>query len=394
MRILVLTHRLPYAPNRGDRIRAHHLVQQLATRAEVDLVSLTHDEEEESHAGDLRGIVARLRMARVPRIRNLARGVCALPTRRPLTHILLGAPGIRTAIAEMVHGTPPDIVLAYCSGVARFALEAPLRSVPAVIDMVDVDSEKWAELAKTAAPPRRWIYGRERRCLSRFEITAARHARATLVVNERERASLLRLAPDANVRVLQNGIDLTTFRPAARPAEGATVVFCGVMNYSPNEQAARWLAEEVWPLVRRQRADARLLLVGANPTPAVRALGSHDSSIEVTGTVPDVRPYLWRAAVAAAPLQTARGIQNKVLEAIASGLPTVVTPVVADGLPVQVTVACVIAGSPEAFANGLLGLLDLAPAERRALAMRADLAALGWNEQFAPLFEILEQARA
>jgi sugar transferase (PEP-CTERM/EpsH1 system associated) len=392
MRVLVLTHRLPYAPNRGDRIRAYHLVHQLAARADVDLVSLTHDPEEAAHAPDLRGVVDRIATAAVPRVRNLMRGLLALPTSRPLTHLLLDAPGMRTAIAEMVAERPPDVVLAYCSGVARFALEPPLRSIPAIVDMVDVDSEKWRELAKTAPPPRRWIYAREQRCLSRFEAAAARHARATLVVNERERASLMRLAPGADVRVLPNGIDLGAFRPGADPADNATVMFCGVMNYAPNEDAARWLAEEVWPLVRRQRPDARLLLVGADPTPAVWALGMHDSSIEVTGTVPDVLPFLWRAAVAAAPLRTARGIQNKVLEAIASGLPTVVTPVVAAGLPAEAAVACRVADSPDTFAAAILDLLHRAPAERRAIAMRADLSALGWREQLAPLFEILEHA--
>ena len=391
MRILVLTHRLPYAPNRGDRIRAYHLVHQLATRAEVDLVSLTHSAEEETHAADLRHVVARLALAPVPRLRNLTRGLMALPTSRPLTHRLLDAPGMRRAIADMVADRPPDAVLAYCSGVARFALEAPLRRVPAVIDMVDVDSEKWGELADTAAVPRRWIYRRERRCLARFEAAAARHARATLVVNAREQASLARLAPDADIRVLQNGIDLTAFRPDGPPAGDPTVIFCGVMNYAPNEQAARWLAESVWPMVRRQRADARLLLVGSDPTPAVRSLARRDASIEVTGTVPEVRPFLWRSAVAAAPLQIARGIQNKVLEAIASGLPTVVTPVVFEGLPPEAAVASRVAASPEAFAAAIVDLLNRSPAERRALAARADLTSLGWRERIAPLFEILDR---
>jgi len=392
MRVLLLTHRLPYAPNRGDRIRAYHLVQQLARRAEVDLISLTHDSEEDAHASDLRGVVSRLATAPVPHTWNRARALLALPTSRPLTHILLHAPGMRTAIAQMVAERPPDVVLSYCSGVAPLALEAPLRSVPAIVDMVDVDSRKWGELARTATPPRRWIYRREEERLARFEVAAVRHARATLVVNERERASLMRLAPDANVRVLPNGIDLDTFHPDAAPAEDATVIFCGVMNYAPNEQGARWLAESVWPIVRRQRPDARLLLVGSDPTPAVRALAARDPSIEVTGTVPDVRPFLWRAAVAAAPLHVARGIQNKVLEAIASGLPTVVTPVVAEGLPVEAAAACLVAAAPDAFAAALLDLLQRAPAERRALAARADLAALSWREQCAPLFDILEQA--
>ena len=392
MRILFLTHRLPYAPNRGDRIRAFHLLHELARRAEVDLVSLTHDADEDAHAGDLSGVVSRIATAPVRRIPNLARGIVALPTSRPLTHVLLHSAAMRPAIARMVADRAPDLVLAYCSGVARYALDAPLRAVPSIVDMVDVDSEKWAELARATPPPKRWIYRRERRYLSRFEAEAARHAHATLVVNERERASLARLAPDANVRVLPNGIDLTAFHAAEQPAAGAAVVFCGVMNYAPNEQAARWLAEAVWPIVGRQRPDARLLLVGADPPPAVRALAARDPSVEVTGTVADVRPYLWRSAVAAAPLKTARGIQNKVLEAIASGLPTVVTPVVFEGLPPEAAAACRVADSPDAFAAAILDLLARTPGDRRALAAQANLAALGWREQLAPLVELVDAA--
>ena len=114
----------------------------------------------------------------------------------------------------------------------------------------------------------------------------------------------------------------------------------GVMNYAPNVEGAVWLAREVWPIVRSARPDARLTLIGASPSAEVVALASDRTGVVVTGTVPDVRPYLWRAAVAAAPLQIARGIQNKVLEAVAAGLPCVVTPQVAEGLPREVVPAC------------------------------------------------------
>src|SRR5207247_3163521 len=137
----------------------------------------------------------------------------------------------------------------------------------------------------------------------------------------------------------------------------------------------------VWPLVRRQRPDARLLLVGADPTRAVRSLAARDASITVTGTVPDVRQYLNHSAVAAAPLAMARGIQNKVLEAIASGLPAVVTPAVFEGLPAEAASACAVAATPEAFSAAILNLLARPAPERRALAASADLSALEWSTQ-------------
>jgi glycosyltransferase involved in cell wall biosynthesis len=135
-----------------------------------------------------------------------------------------------------------------------------------------------------------------------------------------------------------------------------------------------------------------LSLVGSDPTPAVRALAAADSSIEVTGTVPDVRPYLWRSAVAVAPLLTARGVQNKVLEAVAAGLPCVVTPAVQDGLPAEVIPACLLGRDAEQFAAAVVDLLDREPAERRAIAERANVRALSWDERLAPLLGILERA--
>jgi sugar transferase (PEP-CTERM/EpsH1 system associated) len=392
VRILLLTHRLPYAPNRGDRVRAHHLVRALAARgAEVDVISLAHDAEEEARAPDLARIAARVAVARVSRRRNLARGLLALATGRPLTHALLHAPGMRRTIARAAAERPPDVVLAYCSGVAPLALAPPLAARPLVLDMVDVDSAKWAALARAARPPMRWIYAREARRLARIEAVAARRAYATLVVNERERAALARIEPEADVRVIENGVDAAFFRPPGPPSEEPRVVFTGVLDYAPNVDAVLWLAREVWPQVLYRRPDARLALVGASPTKAVRALAS-EPSIEVTGTVADVRPHLFRAAVGVAPLALARGVQNKALEAIAAGLPVVVTPVVYEGLPAEAQAACAIAVAPEGFAGAIVALLAKRGEERRAMAGAARLEALGWADRLAPVAEILEAA--
>jgi glycosyltransferase involved in cell wall biosynthesis len=170
------------------------------------------------------------------------------------------------------------------------------------------------------------------------------------------------------------------------------VVFCGVMNYTPNEDAAVWMARHVWPAVRARRPDARLLLVGSDPSTRVQALADAETRVEVTGTVSDVRPYLWNAAVSVAPLLTARGTQNKVLEAVACGLPAVVTDVVAEGLPPQVLPACAIATTPAAFADAIAALLEATPAQRRAMVDRAAPSSLSWERSLIPLIDQLERA--
>lgn len=394
MRVLFLTHRLPYAPNRGDRVRAYHLLLEMRRWADVDLVSLVHDGEEASHAADLHGLASSVRVAPVSKRSNFIRGVVALPSSRPLTHTLLHSPALRPAVEAAAHAGRPDVVLAFCTGIAPIALEKPLNAVPLVVDMVDVDSAKWAALARSARPPLRWIYQREARLLARFEQTLAAHADTTILTTGSERDELRRLAPNARIEVIQNGVDAEALRPpdAATPSE--TVVFCGVMDYAPNAEGAAWMAREVWPIVRRERPAAHFQIVGSSPTPSVLALADPRAGIEVTGRVPDVRPYLWRAALSVAPLRTAHGIQNKVLEAVAAGLPVVVTPAVFKGLPVEVHPACISASTAADFAARVIERLGEAPTHRRDRARQSDVCELSWERRLTPLRQILDDASA
>jgi sugar transferase (PEP-CTERM/EpsH1 system associated) len=388
MRILFLTHRLPYAPNRGDRIRAYNLMREMSRFAEVSLCSLAHDADEMSHRERVpfaRDVTC-LRVRRVP---NAVRGALRLPTDRPLTHSLLDARGARTALAAVVKARRPDLVVAFCSGMARFALEPPLNGIPFVLDMVDVDSVKWEQLAAGARGLRRWIYRREARTLRAFEAEATARARVTLVVNDRERLALQAIAPSARVVIVAPGIDVGEFEPPDPPASTHDVIFCGVMNYEPNEHGVCWFASRVWPRVRAAVPDARFLVVGSSPTTPGRHLAVRDRSISIVGAVPDVRPYLWKSAVSVAPLRFARGLQTKVLEALAAGLPTVLTPEVASGLTDAVLRACVTAHDPNQFADAVIRLLRAAPAERRRTAASAPLAALNWSNQLRDLEAIL-----
>ena len=373
MRILVLTHRLPYAPNRGDRLRAYHMLQGLKNRADVELVSLVHDADEASHVPDVERFVSRVTAVRVPTLRNYVRSAATLLGDTPLTHGLLDAPDMTAVLNEACASRRPDVVFAYCSGMARFALAPPLKDIPLVLDLVDVDSRKWSDMAAASRPPLAWLYRRESKTLGAFEGRAAERAAAALVVNSREAAIARELAPAANVRVLNNGVELDRLRPPGEPSDLPRVVFCGVMNYAPNDEGMQWFVREVWPRVLAARPDATLAVVGSDPTRALKAQCAGHGSIEITGRVADVREWLWGAAVGIAPLHVARGVQNKALEAIAAGLPIVITDAVAGGLPLAAIHASSVANSPEQFATHVLDLLARSPAERRARAARADL---------------------
>jgi len=393
MRILFLTHRLPYAPNRGDRIRAYYLLREMSRFAAVSLFSLVHDDEEAAqreHVPFARDVTC----VRVRRVRNLVRGAARLATRRPLTHSLLDAPGAHAALTRLVESTPPDLVVAFCSGMARFALESPLNDRPFVLDMVDVDSAKWAHLARMSRGLYRWVYRREARTLSAFEAIAAKRAEVTLVINERERNTLLQIAPGARVSIVPVGIDFDAFTPPGPPVSSPTVIFCGVMDYYPNEQGVCWFAKQVWPRVRAARPDARFVIVGSGPTRAIRKLAVRDASIEVVGRVPAVQPYLWKSAVSVAPLHVAQGLQTKVFEALAAGLPVVVTAAVWAGLPPEAHQGCLTANDPNDFADAVLKLLRCSAEERRRQAASASLDRLRWSERLRRLEGILREASA
>lgn len=393
MRVLFLTHRLPYPPNRGDRIRAYHLLKALAGISEVSLISLVHDDHERADAASLAGIAARVETAMVTPWRNRARAALALLTRTPLTHVLLDSPDMPRLLNDVVASSRPDVVVSYCSGMAQYAMRAPLHDIPFVLDFVDMDSAKWTLLGQLAPWPLSAIYRREGVQLRRFEGDAAQQAAVVTVVNQRELDILTTITTSSRAVVVQNGVDVDRYRVGNAARVEGTVVFCGVFDYPPNEQGAMWLAREVWPLVRQARPDARLLLVGMNPTARVRAL-SEDPSITVTGAVPDVVPYLAESVVAAAPLLVARGLQNKVLEAVAADLPTVVTPAVMEGLPQTVRSACRAAAEPAAFAAAVVRFLEMSPAERLETVASADLDSLRWDRQLVAFLNVVQQAAA
>jgi glycosyltransferase involved in cell wall biosynthesis len=267
----------------------------------------------------------------------------------------------------------------------------PLCGLPFVVDMVDVDSFKWETLAAQVGGLRRWLYRREARLLRRFEAEATRAARATLVVSPREGEALRSLDSAFAPLVLPVGVDVDAFRNPGQPATAPEVVFTGVFSYEPNEHGALWLIDQVWPLVRDRHPEAHLTLVGMGPGRTLMTRAAR-AGVEVTGAVEDVRPYLWRAAVAVAPLATARGVQTKVLEAAAAGLPVVVTSAVYQGLPEQVRSACCTADGPADFAQEIGDLLDGARTRARLPGPHASLESLTWERSLAPLGGVLARA--
>jgi len=264
-----------------------------------------------------------------------------------------------------------------------------------IIDFVDADAEKWRAYAAAASFPMASIFRREARCLARFEARALDAAQTGIVISETERRLLAAEIPAEahKLRVLSNGVDLDYFVPAPGPGDGRSIVFCGRMDYQANIDGAIWFARDILPLVRTRRPDAVFRIVGACPTPAVRALGALDG-VEVVGTVPDVRPYLRAAGVVVAPLRVARGIQNKVLEAMSSARPVVVTPAALDGIDAAPGRAVLVGADAAAFADAVEEVLagrapELGENGRRFVAQHHR-----WSTQLQALERLIAPDRA
>ena len=402
-KVLAVTHRVPYPPDKGDRIRTYHLLRFLARRAEIHLACLADEPPPPGAAARLNELCARVTVAPVGRSR-WARAAASLARGRSATEGAFRSPELAEVLAGWGRTTAYDAAFASGSGVAPYLRPGALRGVPAVVDLVDVDSQKWLDYAAASAFPKSRLYRLEGRRLRTLEAEVCGWAKAVTLVSEAEAELFRTFAPGGNVRVVTNGVDLDYFRPAAGTTpggrsvpngtvaygEGEGCVFVGAMDYRPNVDAACWFCCEVWPAVRRRRPGATFRVVGRRPAAAVRRLASLPG-VEVVGPVPDVRPYLHGAAVAVAPLRLGRGLQNKVLEAMAAGRPVVASPQAVAGLGRGSGLPAVIAASPEEWAGEVIRLLG-DPAARAALGeagRRYAEARHDWGRCLAPFAELL-----
>jgi sugar transferase (PEP-CTERM/EpsH1 system associated) len=335
--LLFLAHRIPYPPNKGDKIRSWNFLRHLAERHRVHLGCFIDDPADHEHEATLRRICGECcfvalnpRSSRVLSARGLLTGA-------PLTLPYYASRRLKGWTRDIVNRFRPDRIFFFSSAMAQFDPPASYAA-RRVIDFVDVDSQKWSEYARKQPWPLSWVYAREARTLLRYEREVARRMDASIFVSPAETRLFAALAPEAGDRLhpVNNGVDTEYFspeRPYANPfPPGAQpLVFTGAMDYWPNIDAVDFFARSVLPAVRGDFPAATFWIVGSNPARSVIELGALPG-VTVTGRVPDVRPYLSHAAAIVAPLRIARGIQNKVLEAMAMARTVIATPQAAEGI--------------------------------------------------------------
>jgi polysaccharide biosynthesis protein PslH len=360
--ILYLVHRLPYPPNKGDKVRSYHLLRHLQKRHRVFLGTFIDDPDDEQHLPKLREMCPDLHVERLPPLLSKLRSLTGLLKGEALTLAYYRNAGMQSWVERTAADQAIDACVVFSSAMAQYA-EPLLPAIPMVVDFVDVDSAKWTQYAPEHRWPLSWVYRREGERLLAYEREVASKAHRSFFVTSNEVALFLKSAPESADRVesLSNGVDAEFFAPRATQenpfgADEQAVVFTGAMDYWPNVDGVAWFVGEMLPDLLKRWPRVRLYIVGRNPTAQVKALAS--SHVVVTGTVPDVRPYLQHAAAVVAPLRVARGIQNKILEAMAMAQPVITVPSCADAIGANASQGLLRAASPDTFVQALHSLLE------------------------------------
>jgi polysaccharide biosynthesis protein PslH len=367
--LLFLAHRLPYPPNKGDKLRSFHLLEHLASQHRVFLGTFIDDPEDEAHVDTVRAMCAGMHVARLQPSVARMRSLSGFLRKDALTLAYYSDASLARWVRETVAHHAIDTAVVYSSAMAQYVW--PQSGLKMLVDFVDVDSAKWSQYAAAHRWPLSWLYRREGERLLSYERFVAGRAKRSFFVTEGECALFRRLAPESStsVEAMGNGVDAVYFEPdpgRASPFDSTEVpvVFTGAMDYWPNVDGIVWFAREVMPRLRAAWPLLRLHIVGRNPSAAVRALAG--TGVRVTGTVPDVRPYLQHAAVVVAPLRVARGIQNKILEAMAMGRPVVAAQACVEALAAPSAQGLLGARDGGEFVERI-GVLLRDPAQARAL---------------------------
>jgi sugar transferase (PEP-CTERM/EpsH1 system associated) len=366
--LLMLVHRIPYPPNKGDKIRSYNLLRYLASKGwRIHLCALADKAADLVHQKALQAYCASVRIEPLnPRLQK-AKSLAAVLQGRPLSAGYYYRKSLQRVVDEILNTQDVKAVFCYCSPMAEYLFRSDVDvfgSLPRprlIMDLVDIDSDKWRQYARRTRSPMKWVYFLESRLLKTYEEQVVRRFDSTVLVSEMEAAMLRqRTGHPEKIFGVSNGVDLDYFSRTTVPpaASDRRMVFCGAMDYLPNIDAVCWFAREVLPLVRGLAGEVEFDIVGAEPAEEVRALAGLPG-VRVTGRVEDVRPYVREAALSVAPIRIARGLQNKVLEAMAMGKPVLCTPEAFEGINAVPDRDILIASAePKAFAEAAAALLE------------------------------------
>lgn len=367
MQILCLTSRLPWPPDRGDRLRAYHVMETLASEHELTLISFVENSAQYDHLTHLEPFCRDIRIVRKTRIDSLVTAAANCWRRVPLQTLYYRSGAMKRLVRTTIANGSFDAAYIH---LFRMATYLGQRDVPfRIVDLTDVVSREIEGSLRHRSAASRLVYSAEQRRIARFEDALSEEAEEVWLISPVERAALLDRCPAAKVRVVPNGVDGAIFRPLQNAEDPLTIVFSGHMSVFHNIDAAAHLVEDLLPRIHREFPSLKLRIVGASPSRRVQRL-HRPPAVTVTGFVPDLNRELNRGAVFVAPLRFSAGVQNKVLEAMAAARPVVTTPSVAEGIDAGPGRHLLVGESSEALADHVSDLLG-DPDRRRAIGTAA-----------------------
>lgn len=373
-RILFLAHRIPYPPNKGDKIRSWHFLKHLCKQHEVHLGCFIDDPADLAHVEFLETICSSVTCSFATPLKQKLASLKGLLTGTSLTENAYPSRKLRHDIAARLTSQPFDLVFIFSAASFTF-LPKDLPDTALVTDFVDVDSAKWGAYADQARWPMSMIYAREAQKLADFEAKVADVSRVSFLVSEDEagvlKSMLTAHGVHADVRGIPNGVDAEAFSPKRfeHPPVADRIIFTGAMDYLPNVEAVTWFVEQVFDQVKQALPATEFVIAGRPVSPSVQRLDKR-AGVTVLGGVEDMAAEIAKAALVVAPLQTARGIQNKVLEGMAMSKPVLCTPAANEGINAPDGEAVVIAQHASDFASKVIALLS-SEKEREAIGQRA-----------------------
>ncbi len=398
--LLFLAQRLPYPPTKGEKIRAFHELKYLSQWYEIHLGCLIDDPDDLQYIETIRPLCRDLHAAQINR--RVRRVTClqGLLSNEALSVTYFRHRSLAKWVSNVLATIRPAVTFVSSSNMAPYILGLPAAH-RRVVDLVDVDSEKWHAFAQTTKGPMRFIYQREWRQIAGLEQRIVRECDLAAFVSNAEAALFTRQNPDCapRIRGVSNGVDHRYFDPVTHYAPVYDIarpnfVFTGTMDYPPNADAVIWFATGILPLIRRTLPAAQFHVVGSNPSPEVLKL-ARLHGVFVTGRVPDVRPYLAHATAGVAPMRIARGIQNKVLEAMAMARPVVLTSGALEGIEACPDTEVILADTPEDFAAACCWMAASTDGNRVGAAARARIVRdYNWDTTLRRFDDILRPAGA
>ena len=395
--LLFLAQRIPYPPNKGDKLRSFAVLRHLSRSWDIHLGCFIDDPDDWQHVDALRAYCADLTCVGLDKRLAKLRSAVGLLSGTSLSEHYFRSGQLSRWVGGVLTGVQPSTAFLYSSVMGQYIPTAPsLRPRRVVMDFVDVDSVKWRQYAEMHRGPMRWVYERESRRLFDFDRALAQRFDASIFVSPPEAQLFRDMAPEVADRVhaVSNGIDHGFFtadpsQPNPFAAGARAIVMTGAMDYWPNIDGALWFAREMLPAIRARVPEAVFVIVGGNPAPQLQALAGQPG-VTVTGRVADVRPYLTHAAAVVAPMRVARGIQNKVLEGMAMGRLVVTTSQGLEGIDAQPGRDLLVADdAPPFIAATLRALTDAALAPMGTAARQRILAGYDWDDKLAAYERLL-----